>query len=231
MSGDINWKKKYQDLKAKYMGSVDMAFRLGFEEGGKQASQDQAMQQQQQAQEAAQNAPPGGGGAAGGMGGEAPETTQPGDDTSAPMPGGATPAEAPQPAVPMAESEHPDGSELDQHIAKLESMLSKSELEPSERSELMKSVEGIRAFRREQVQAIELKKSHEAIKGIALALHRPAFKVGSQANHNMTANAKQAVSMQEKIVTDVMSKWADEEARGSKDILAQLGIQGVTKKD
>lgn len=230
MSGDINWKQKYQELKAKYMGSVDMAFRLGFEEGSKQATQDAAQMQQQQAQEAAQSAPPGGG-APGGMGGEAPETTQPGDDTSAPMPGGATPAEAPQAAVPMAESEHPDGSELDQHIAKLESMLSKSELEPSERSELMKSVEGIRAFRRDQVQAIELKKSHEAIKGISLALHRPAFKVSSQANHNMTSNAKQAVSMQEKIVTDVMSKWADEEARGSKDILAQLGIQGVTKKD
>ena len=30
---------------------------------------------------------------------------------------------------------------------------------------------------------------------------------------------------------DVMSKWADEEARGGKDILAQLGIQGITRKD
>jgi hypothetical protein len=227
MAGDINWRQKYQELKAKYMNSVDMAFRLGFEQGAQQATQDAAMQQQQQAEEAAAQQPPGGGGAPGDDSG----ASAPGDDQAAPMPGGATPASAPQPAVPMAESEHPDGTELDQHISKLESMLSKSELDPAERSDIMKSVEGIRAFRRDQVQAIELKKSHEAIKGIALALHRPAFKVSSQANHNMTSNAKQAVSMQEKIVGDVMSKWADEEARGSKDILAQLGIQGVTKKD
>jgi len=231
MAGDINYKQKYQELKAKYMQSVDMAFRLGFEEGAKQASQDAAQQQQAQAQEAAAQQPPGGGAPGGGMGGEPPETTQPGDDTAAPMPGGATPAEAPQAAAPMAESEHPDGSELDQHISKLESMLSKSELDPAERSEMMKSVEGLRAFRGKQLQAIELKKSHEAISGIAKALHRPSFKIGVQGQHNMTSNAKQAVSMQEKIVTDVMSKWADEEARGGKDILAQLGIRGITRKD
>lgn len=232
MAGDINWKQKYQDIKAKYMQSVDMAFRLGFEEGAKQASQDAAAQQQMQAEEQA-NA----------MGGQPGQPAQPGDsqqengpsapgaDASAPMPGGATPKESPQPAVPMAESEHPDGSELDQHIATLESMLSKSELTEQERNELAKSVQSIRAFRQDQVKFIEMKKSQEAISGIAKALHRPKFKIGVQAQHNLSSNAKQAVTMQEKIVGDIMQKWEAEENKGSKDILSQLGIAGLTKKE
>jgi hypothetical protein len=233
MSGDINYKQKYQELKAKYMQSVDMAFRLGFEEGAKQAGQDAAMQQQQQVQDQ-QNAGSMPGGA---DGGQSPDPTQangpsqPGDDVSAPMPGGATPKEPPQPAVPMAESEHPDGSELDQHIAKLESMLQKTEIGTEERNMLQKSVAGIRAFRQEQIKAIEMKKSYEAIAGIAKALHKTKFKIGVQAQHNLSSNAKQAVSMQEKIVSNIMEKWEQEESRAGKDILSVLGIQNLTKKE
>lgn len=227
MAGDINWKQKYQELKAKYMQSVDMAFRLGHEEGSKQATQDAAAQQQQQAQEQA-NAM-GGGNPSDPMQADGP--SQPGDDTSAPMPGGATPGQAPQPAEPMAESEHPGGSELDQHISQLESMLSKSEISSEERSQLMKSVEGIRSFRRSQLQAIELKKSHEAISGIAKALHKPKYKMGVQAQHNLNSNAKTALNLQEKIVGDIMQKWEQEENNAGKGILAQLGIEGLTKKE
>jgi hypothetical protein len=231
MAGDINWRAKYLEIKAKWMESVDVAFRLGFEEGSKQASQDNAMQQQMQAQDQMNSI------SGGAEGGQSPDPTQangaaqPGDDESAPMPGGATPKEPPQPAVPMEESEHPDGSELDQHIAQLEGMLSKGELGDEERSELRKSVAGLRSFRKNQVQQIELKKSYEAISGIAKALHKPAFKMNVQAQHNLTANAKQAVGMQEKIVTDIMQKWEQEEAMASKGILAQLGIEGLTKKE
>lgn len=226
MAGDINYKVKYQELKAKYMSSVDMAFRLGFEEGSKQATQDAAQQQQMQAEEQA-NAM--GGGQP--PGGEDPSAAAPGDPQSAAMPGGATPAQAPQPAVPMQESEHPDGTELDQHISKLESMLSKSELDPTERAAMQKSLQGIRSFRQNQLQAIELKKSAMAISGIAKALHKPAFKLGVQATQNMSSNAKQAVNMQEKIVTDIMQKWEQEEKSAGKGILAQLGIEGLTKKE
>lgn len=231
MAGDVNWKSKYIELKAKFMESVDTAFRLGFEEGAKQSDQNNAMQQQQQAQDQAAASP------GGANGGQSPDATQangpaqPGDPQSAEMPGGATPAQPPQPAVPMAESEHPDGSELDQHIAKLESMLSKSELGSEERSELMKSVEGIRSFRRDQLQAIEMKKSYEAISGIAKALHKPKFKMGVQAQHNLSSNAKQAVSMQEKIVGDIMQKWEQQEKQASKSILEQLSVEGLTKKE
>jgi hypothetical protein len=231
MAGDVNWKAKYMEIKTKWMESVDVAFRLGFEEGSKQASQDNAMQQQAQAQDQ-MNAMPGGA-----AGGQSPDPTQangpaqPGDSAAAPMPGGATPKEQPKSAEPLAESEHPDGSELDQHIAQLEGMLSKSEIGEQERSELMKSVEGIREFRRNQAQQSELKKSYEAISGIAKALHKPGFKMSVQAQHNLGANAKQAVGMQEKIVSDIMQKWENEEATASRGILAQLGIEGLTKKE
>lgn len=230
MSGDINWKSKYTELKSKYMESVDMAFRLGFEEGSKSASQDQAMMQQQQ------NAAAMPGGA---NGGQSPDTTQangpsqPGDETSAPMPGGATPKEAPQPAVPMAESEHPDGSELDQHIAKLESML-KSETPPNP-ADLILLTEQIRGAQKKMSEKVkfdrEMKKSQDAIPGIIKALHKPAYKIGVQAQHNLSSNAKNAVSMQEKIVTDIMQKWEQEENQAGKDIMAVLGVQSLTKKE
>jgi hypothetical protein len=230
MSGDVNWRKKYEEIKAKWMSTVDVAFRLGFEEGSKQASQDAAQQQQAQAQE--QQAAMGGGMGGGQPGGDAMQEngpSQPGDDQSAPMPGGATPKQAPQPAVPMAESEHPDGSELDQHIAKLEGMLSKTE--DFDINDLMKTVNDLRSMQKSHKEQLELKKSQQAISGIAKALHKPTFKIGVQAQHNLTSSAKQAVNMQEKIVTDIMQKWEQEENRAGTDILAQLGILNLTKKE
>ncbi len=231
MAGDINWKKKYEEIKAKWMETVEVSFRLGFEAGAQQASQDAQQQQMQQAQDQANQI------SGGANGGQSPDEqqangpAQPGDDQSSPMPGGATPQQAPQPAEPMAESEHPDGSELDQHIAELEGMLGKSEIGPDDMGKLLKSVEGLRSFRKSQLEQIELKKSYQAISGIAKALHKPAFKLGVQAQHNLSSNAKQAVSMQEKIVNDIMQKWELEEKAASKSILDQLGIQGLTKKE
>ena len=37
MSSKINWKQKYFELRSKYMSAIDVSFRLGFEEGQKQA--------------------------------------------------------------------------------------------------------------------------------------------------------------------------------------------------
>ena len=47
------WKTKYQDLKLKFMDSIDVAFRLGFEQGAQNA---QIQAQQQQADQATQQA-------------------------------------------------------------------------------------------------------------------------------------------------------------------------------
>lgn len=234
MSGEVNYKKKYMELKAKFMESVEMAFRLGFEDGAKQSQQDQAMQQQQQMeqQQAAMNgavpgqeqnpSDPNGGGSV------------PGQDQGATMPAGPgmgiqQGGPAPQGAQPMKESEHPDGSELEQHIAKLESMISKTE--DLDVGDLKKAIGDLRTLQKAQKEQIELRKSAMAIPAIAKALHTPKFKIGVQASHNMNSTAKAAVTMQHKIVNDIMAKWENEEKNASKDILSQLNVEGLTKKE
>jgi hypothetical protein len=215
MSNQINYKQKYQELKMKFMEAVDTAFALGFEQGQVQAQQDQMMQQQQQQLEAQQNAQQGGFGE-----GHGAEGSPAGAEQQANPNGGEMPQEP--------DSQNPAGSELDQHIEKLESMVSKSEVSPAE---LMGFLNDLRKSQADAQQAAELKKSSLAIKGIAKALHKPAFKIGQQASHNMNSNAKAAVTMQHKIVNDIMKAWDDESNKASKDIKSVLDLSNLTKKD
>lgn len=202
---EINWKQKYDAMKAKFMDSMDTAFRLGFEQGQQQAAQDQmAQQQQQQADEMAAQM--------GMEGGEGGEEGQPQEGEEAPV------------------SAHPGGSELDQHINTLESMVNKSE---PDMASLIKSVKGLRELQKSIKLQNDLKKSARAISGISAALHKPKFKISQQANHNLSSSAKKAVSMQEKIVNDVMKSWDEEQKKTSGDILSQLKVEGLLpeKKD
>lgn len=230
MAGEINYKQKYQELKAKYMNAVDVAFRLGFEEGAKQSQVDQANQQMQDQAAAEQ---------AGGAPGQPPSENNNGapgtpDQGAAPDKSGApsvqpTPAAAGAPTAggaPMKESENPAGSELDQHIAELEAMIKKSE-EPND--DLKKSLDQVKAIRANITFREEMKKSQEAIPAIAKALHKPAFKFGVQAAHNLSSTAKSSVSMHHKIVEGIMEKWEKEESKAGKDILSALSVEGVTK--
>ena len=215
---EINWKNKYSALKAKFMESVDAAFRLGYEQGQQEAQMDAVMQQQQaQADQMQQQQE---GQDAGGGAGE--------DNNSDPSAEVANEA----PADEQASSAHPGGSELEQHISKLESMVAKGEISTHD---LLKSLGDFRSIQKNMVEKIkfdkEMKKSHEAIPAIAKALHKPSFKVSQQANANMNDTAKRAVGMQQKIVSEIMKSWADEEAKASKGILGALNIEGLIKKD
>ena len=236
MSGEINWKMKYNELKSKYMNAVDMAFRLGVEEGLKQGQLDSANQQlaQAQSQVQAQGAPgadpagkPNNNGASGtpDQGAAAPDKS--GAPSVQPPPvEGASPAGG----APMKESEHPDGSELDQHIATLEGMLKKHETDEGfDASALSAEIGKLRKFQSELKLQSELKKSQMAISGIAKALHMPQFKFGVQAQHNLSSSAKAAVTMQQEIVQDVFKKWEEEEKKAGKDILSTLNIEGIVK--
>lgn len=201
---EINWKSKYDALKAKFMESVDMAFRLGHEQGQQEALMDQmAQSQQQQADEMAQQS---------GMQGEG----QPGDEQG-------QEADGQEPPV----SAHPGGSELDQHISQLEGMLGKGEVDMAA---IIKSVKGFREFQKSAKLNNDLKKSHQAIKGISKAMHKPAFKISQQANHNLSSSAKKAVGMQQKIVEDIMQSWDTETKKVGGDILSQLKVEGVIKE-
>lgn len=212
MSNQINYRQKYQDLKMKFMESVDTAFRLGFEQGKVQAQQDQMMQQQQAKMELDQIGQ-----------GQGSEGSPAGEEQMS------NPASGSDGQQVTQDSENPQGSELDQHIEKLESML-KSET-PSNPAELMVLTKQIQKLRKSMKEAAELKKSHKAISEISKALHKPAFKIGVQASHNMNSNAKAAVQMQEKIVNDIMMKWEQEEAAASSSIQKILSSDLLTKKD
>lgn len=203
MNNSINYKQKYQELKMKYMESIDLAFRLGFEQGAQQAQQDHIMQQQQQQAELDQAM----------VGNKSIQQ----DDS----------AINGQPDM-MAPGQNAQGSELDQHIAKLEQMMGSKESKPED---IQKALTELKSFRQEQLLQIEMKKSSQAIPAIAKALHKPAFKIGVNANHNMTTNAKQAVGMQHKIVNDIMKAWEDEEQKATKNINQILNIEGLIKKE
>lgn len=205
---EINWKSKYEALKAKFMESVDTAFRLGYEQGQNDAAVENVQQQQQQqAEQEMANAQ-----AAGMQGDEQDPNAQ----------------QDPSQAEQAPDSAHPGGSELDQHISQLESMLGKGEIDMTS---MMKSIAEMRKIQKKIVFESELKKSAQAIPEIAKNLHKPKFKISAQANHNLTSNAKKAVNMQEKIVSDIMAKWEEESKASAKSILDVIKVEGLTKKD
>lgn len=213
---EINWKSKYEALKAKFMESVDAAFRIGYEQGAKEAQVDSVQQEQQQQadQMAAQ---------ANGMGGEDPN--QQGEDPNQDPNSGAEISGQP-PA-----SANPEGSELDKHINELESMLQKNEDGKIDVTAAMAALNGLREKRKEMAFQNELKKSAQAIPEIAKALNKPKFKIGIQASHNLSSAAKKAVSMQEQIVTDIMKSWEQEEKSTKSDILTQIKSEIAVKKE
>lgn len=192
---EINWKSKYTELKAKYMSDVDTAYRLGIEQGAVMAQQQQMQEQQAQEQAMAEQQAQG----------------QPGQE-GAPQEGG---EQAPA-------SEHPQGSELDQHIATLEGMMGKAELTPEDLKTMKKSFDDLKF-------GIEMKKSDRAVKSIAKSLKSPVkAPMRKSAESNLSDKQKSALSMQEKIVSDIMSQWDQQETNLTKsisDIIAGAGLK------
>jgi hypothetical protein len=207
----VDYKLKYQELKLKYMNAVDTAYRLGFQAGQQQAQVQQVQEQQAQQQAMEQAAM------------QAQGQGQPGEEGQE---GGEE-----QQAQPGQE-QGPMGSELDQHISQLESMLGKAEKDSDEYKTLKKSLDGIKSFRQSQIDAYNLKKAQEAVKIIGEALNKPAAKpMSAQAQANMNPVAKRALTKQEEILKDVFSAWEKEEATASKSISDILNIEGITSKE
>lgn len=216
MSAEINYKNKYMTLRQKYMADLDMAFRLGVEQGMQQEQQNQAMEAQQAQQELEQAQ-------AGGMPG-APG--QPGQDGGAPGGQPGAPGAPGEGGVPGQPQEHPDGSELDQHIAKLETMLGKGEISTID---LLKAVNELKGLQKSIKEKNDFRKGELAIKGIAKALHKPAFKLNQNANHNLSKVAAHGVTMQHEIVSNIMKAWDDEKSKATSDIANILNIEGIKK--
>jgi archaellum component FlaC len=184
---DLNYKTKYNSLKAQFKDSLDVAFRLGYEQGA-QAAQMQNMQQQTaQAQQLA--ASPGG--------------NAPGSKQSEPPNGEEQSQPGQEPQEDMSQ-----GSELDNHIGQLEQMIQKGE---SSTADLMKAIDELKDAKHKK--------------------DKKPFVLSHQANHNLSNNQKQAVSMQHKIVEDVMKSWKEEESRASNDVHAILAREGLFKSE
>lgn len=257
---EINYKVKYEQLKLKFMSSMDMAYRLGFEDGAKDAQMTQMAEQQQAQEEAAQqqaNAEANGFGGDGEGGdeeggeGEAPGGAPGEEDGSE---GGGEQPEISGAGAPGMEGEgtkqddgtggldssdaDPDappveGSELESHISELEQMMiGKSEVSVED---LKKSLVQIKALK----AAKDLHKSMKAIKAIgkslnkkkAVKLPKKVFAVGKQAQSNLTNKDKAALNVQEKIVSDIMKSWEEQEQKASKKIADIISVEGLVKKE
>ena len=115
MAAKTDCKQKYFELRSKYMNAVDVAFRLGMQEGQRESEMKMLQQQLQEAQMAAEQA------AMGGMPGEElpPEEMPP---EEAVMEEGLPPEEMPP-------EEMAEGDALDESIDELEGLVSKNEKE------------------------------------------------------------------------------------------------------
>ena len=208
MSGRIDYKQKYQELKNRFMSSIDSAWRDGFENGLQQAQLDQAAQQQAQADQMAM--------AANGQ----PQPGQPGEEGAAPG------EEAEQGETGQPQSQNPNGDELDQHIQKLEGMLGKSEIDAFQLQDLKKTLSDIRSL---QVQ-INLTKSMASIKNTRMTPLKKSQPLSPRVQANLPEPAKKALSLQEKIVADVFSKWEKDESQAASSISDILNVDGIVKK-
>ena len=209
MRDSVDYKKKYLDIRAKMVTSMDMAFRMGYEKGGSDAAQQQMqMQQQQLQQQQAQMAQ---------MQGQGQDPSQQGMDP------GQDPSQDPSQQGAQDLSQNPNGmpgapqqEELDQYIGELESLVSKGEISAED---LKKSITKIKNFQ----SNTRLNKSLNALKS------NKQFKLNPNASVNMTSNDKQNLSMQEKIVSEIMKKWENEAPKTTSQAMQALGVEVLTK--
>ena len=138
-------------------------------------------------------------------------------------------AEQGQPGQEMPGQEQSDGSELDQHIGTLESMLQGSQDGSPEKAALQKSLDGIRSFQFGLRQKFELRKSEKAIAAISKAMN-PKFTLGKTATKNLSEHGKKSLSMQEQIVQDLMKSMDDEESKAKQSIEKTLDFENLLKR-
>jgi len=203
----VDYKSKYMDLKTKYQETADLAWRLGYEQGLKDAQLDQ-LQQESQQNEAMAQAQAG-----------TPQPGQPGEESSE---GGEQPGQGEE----QPTSQNPNEDELGQHIEKLESMLGKSEISSFELQDLKKTLSDIKSL---QIQ-INLTKSLSSIKSTRLAKSQ-SVSFSPKTKANLPAPAQKALSTQQEIVDTIFKKWEGEASKAASDISSILGVEGLTKKE
>lgn len=206
------------------MESVDVAFRLGYEQGAQAAQmqqmQDQAQQMaEQQAQEAQM--------AANGMGPDGqPQPGQEGGDSGAQIQEDSRGVG--QQAQGAGGTQAQGGSELDQHIGELEGLMAKAEYGTENWEVLKKSLDGLKNIK----VSFDLKKNEALIKSIGENLRKKKpLVLNPRAKHNLGEPQKAALSLQHKIVGEIMDTW-DKEAKGIPTQITEiLQSEGLSKKE
>jgi len=209
--GQVDYKKKYMEIRSILVSSVDQAFKAGYQQGSKDAQVD-AMQQQAQAQAqqmaAMQNGMQNG--------------AQPGQDD-----GSMSPDEQQGQVMDGAADAHfQDGSnELENGMAELEQELGKAEVDKeavtAQLANLTRSLNKIK-------EANELKKSSNHIKKTKNAHNKlTEFSLGYK--NNLSTTHKKAVNAQQNIVEGILKKWEVEESKVAGDILDVLASENKVK--
>lgn len=208
-----DYKQKYFNLRSKFMESIDTSFRLGYEQGAKDAGnqfmqqqmqqqmQQMAMMEQQMANQA-QGAP---GGPEGGqpspeeqaaMEAMAQQQGAPGQEGQQPSP---EEMEAMMAAMQQEPAANPEmASELDAKIQELESLVAKGE-KPSILS-MREAVDGLSALRKSQKE-------------------------------KMSASMRENSSSQKKFVDNILKKWEQESKDTSSDIETILKQHDIKTED
>lgn len=120
----LDYRAKYKELKAKLIESTDVAYRLGFEAGLKQAMQDQAQMQIQQAQQQAMQMQAMMGG---GQEMSPEQQAQMQDSGDMPASEAQMPMQDQMQDMEMQDEQAGSGSELDQYINELEGLVAKGQ--------------------------------------------------------------------------------------------------------
>jgi len=192
----INWELKFKNLLSKYMNGIDLAFSKGYVKGKDDAAKEQQQQQQQELE--AQAA------AAQGMG-----------DAQQGAPGGQDPTalNAQQQQQVEDAGGEPGGTELDQHLQEMESLVAKSKGKLSE----------------------ELKKTLLKMKKETELLNKSLYKKDKllqtkNAVKDLTGKAApQVLTEQHRVVKSMIASWDDSSLDASNEI--EKAIKANEKQD
>lgn len=197
---EVDYKKKYKELKAAFLQTTDRSFRLGYQQGMKDCRLEM-LQQQQQQQEQAQ------------MGMQVPEEGQ------------APPTEQAEMAAQMQGTD-----ELGEKIAELSELISKAEglaksEEGSKASQLLVELTASLDTLRQAQSSLATKLVKSSEKQLERAYH--GLKNTSQSfKSNMDSDKKAAVSMQKKMVDSLIAKFDEEKSRAVDDIFSSISGSG-----
>lgn len=201
-----DYKMKYMELRSRFVSSLDVAFRLGYQKGQQDGQMQQMQQQQAQQMQMQQQM----------MGQMQQPSALQQDQSSAGLEQSAENFEN------QAQNLDQNGaSEIEQGIQELEELLGKGEIDTKSAQSLLNLL---------NKSLSKLNNSTSLAKSEDLKRMNEGKEIFKQAaighNKNIQSKSEEAHSLQKKIVNDILKKWESEEQEAAGDILNTLKIEG-----